>query len=579
MPDETNSAESLDLHWKDEDPDLGIASEGVYCKDITEIIERIDKVKDTVKKINLNNQHALKEIPVILKECKLLEEINISHTNITKIPEFLFTLPSLRSLSVCCKDLINFPMDITKAEKLEYLHIRINKDWHLPDAIASLQNLKTLFVDLYTDYALPEKLGTLKKLEEIILAMKYGEGDVPVFPSSFADHPALKKVNIHDPFYKIKGKFDLEKTGKILASCKSLESLVLSGFAAGKGLKNLSLITGLKELELRHLLVEGNIFDSITPLQKLEKLDMWGSEFKITSLPDIFAAFTEMRSFSFAGNFVPELPPSVYNMTKLSYLEIDSTGISALDEKIGNLTNLVQIHVYDNLLNKIPEAIFSLSGLEVLNIEENIFSQQEIESIKQKLGTVNKNGKQIEFMCDGQGNRQYVKRLRSLQHSGEVDDALYYKHCVNAMNENPFAIKYVNMEKFKDKRYYAQICLEAVKRKYFALEEVDPKLLEKPYYFYICMEAVKNRDSRHIFKLIKDEELTNDECILICIEAALNNGYADFLDYINNSPFYKRIGREAYERVCWVSVLHLPATISKMEKPTDELRKLAQKKK
>jgi Leucine-rich repeat (LRR) protein len=580
MPEEINSAENLDLHWKDEDPDLDSPSEGVFCKDMAEITAHIDKVKDTVKKINLDNQHSLKEIPIVLKECKLLEEIDISHTNITMIPEFLFTLPSLRSLSVCCKDLINFPMDITKAEKLEYLHIRINKDWHLPDVVASLKNLKTLALDLYSDYALPEKLGTLQKLEELIIAIKYENGDVPVLPSSFANHPALKKLSVIDPFYKNIRNFDLEHTGQILSSCKGLESLKLSGFAAGKGHKNVSTLYGLKELELRHLLIEGNIFDSIRSLQKLESLELWGSEFKITSLPDIFGVFTEMRSFSFAGNFVPELPPSFYSMTKLSYLEIDSTGITALDEKIGELKNLEQIHVYNNLLDKLPESIFSLSGLEVLNIEENIFSQQEIASIKQKLGSVNKNGKKIEFMYDGQGNKQYVKRLRSLQNAtGAIEDAIYYKHCVNAVSENPFSLKYVNIAKYRDKRYYAQLCNDAVKRKCFALEAVDPKLIEKPYYFYICMEAVKNREAMHTLKLIKDEELTDNECIQICLEAALNNGYANFLECINNSPFYKRISRAAYERVCWVSVLHFPATISKMVNPTDELRKLTQKKK
>jgi len=579
MPAVKNSAEELDLHWKDEDPDLGIASEGVFIKNMDEITAIIDKVKNTVKKINLENQHALKEIPAVLKECKLLEEIDISHTNVTSVPEFLFTLPSLRSLSICCRDLINFPMDISKAEKLEYLHIRINKNWRLPDAIASLQNLKKLVVDLYTGAALPEKLGTLQKLEELILAIKYDEGEVPVLPPSFASHPALKKVSVHDPFYKNKKNFDLEQAGQILSSCKGLESLILSGFAAGKGLKTLSLLPGLKELELRHLLVEGNIFDSIPALQKLEKLDIWGSEFKITSLPDIFTVFSEMRSFSFAGNFVPELPPSIYSMTKLSYLEIDSTGIAVLDEKIGELKSLEKIHVYDNLLAKLPESIFTLSGLEVLNIEENIFSQQEIASIKQKLGALNKDGKKIEFMYDGQGHRQHVKRLRSLQNSNAIDDAAYYKYCVNAVNENPFSLKYISPDKFKDSRYYAQLCLTAVKKTHFVLEIVDPKIIEKPYYFYICAEAVKNREAKLILKLIKDEELTDEECIQICIEAALNNGYADFLSCINDSPFFKRIGRKAYERVCWVSVLHLPATISDMVDPTDELRRLAQKKK
>jgi hypothetical protein len=417
-------------------------------------------------------------------------------------------------------------------------------------------------------------MGNLKKLEDLTLFIKYETGAIQNLPDSFSKHPVLKNVDIGDHVFKNHKAFDLEKNTKILSSCPALESLTLSGFTINKH-DGLSHLTGLKKLELRHLLVEGNIVDSIKSMKNLEKLDLLGSELNITELPDIFDNFKELRSFSFAGNFVKDLPPSIYNLTKLSTLEIGSTGISVLDEKIGNLKELEKLHVYDNLLEKLPDAIFTLSGLDVLDIEENIFNEQEIESIKQKLGESN-NEKKIEFMSDRQGHRQYVKRLRSLQDS-KINEAVYYKHCVNAINENPFSLKYVTTDKFQDRRYYAQLCIAAVKRKYFALEAVDPKLIDKPYYFYICAEAVKNREAKQLLKLIREEELTDEECIQICIEAALNNGYIDFLEHINNSRFFKRLSREAYERVCWVSILHFPATISNMINPTDELLKLAHK--
>ena len=576
MPEEKNDVEELDLHWKEEDPDLGIASEGVLCKSMDEIIALIDKAKKTVKKINLQNQHTFTNIPSVLTECELLEDINISHTEITAIPEFLFALPNLRFLSCCCRKLGAPPSGLGKAKKLEKLHIRINEDWNFPKEMTSLGELKTLAIDIYTAAAFPKDMGDLKKLENLTLSIKYEKGTVQNLPASFSKHQTLKTVNIGDYVFRNHKEFDLEKNAQLLSSCPALESLTLSGFSINKH-DSLSRLAGLKELELRHLKTDGNILNSIKSLQKLEKLDIWGSEFKITSLPDIFGAFSEMRSFSFAGNFVPALPPSLYSMGKLSYLEIDNTGVSVLDEKIGNMKNLEKIHVYDNLLSELPESIFTLGGLEVLNIEENIFSQHEIESIKKKLGASNKNGKKIEFMCEGQGHRQYVKRLRSIQKSDPIDAAAYYKHCINAVNENPFSLKYVNTAKFQDGRYYAQICLAAVKKTCFALEAVDLKILDKSYYFYICLEAVKNREAKQVLKLIKDEELTDDECIQICIEAALNNSYVDFLSYINNSPFFKRIGREAYERVCWVSILHFPATVSNMIEPTDELKKLAQK--
>jgi Leucine-rich repeat (LRR) protein len=569
--------EKLDLHWKDEDPDLGIAPEGVHCKDMDEIISHISEVKDTVKIINLDNQRALKEIPAILKECELLEEINISHTDIKEIPEFLFTLPNLRSLSCCCRGLLQPPKGFSKAEKLEYLHIRINKDWVIPDEISSLENLKVLIIDLYSAAALPENLGSLKNLEDLTLAIKYDEGAVPSLPSSFNGAPALKRLSINDPFYKKRKSFDLENAGGILSSCLHLESLKLSGLAVGKGHKSLSLLTSLRILELRHLLVEGNIFDSIAGLNKLEEMDIWGSEFKITEIPDIFANLQQLEKFSFAGNMVLELPPSIYNLAKLKTLEIGSTGISVLDEKIGRLKSLEKIHIYDSILEKLPDSIYSLPSLKVLNIEENIYSSNEIASIKEKLKALEQKGQTIEFSYDGQGHRQMVKKLRAININSTMDNVIYVKHCFNAINENPYAIKYVSKDKLQGTRHYAELSIAAVRKTCFAFENIDPNMLGKTYYFYICMEAARSQDIGQVFRLIKSDLLNDEEYIQVCIEAALHNRTNDFLNYFNTPSFQKRYNREIYERICWVAVLHHPPVIQKMENPTPELQELAAK--
>jgi len=574
MPVTNANIDELDLHWKDEAPDLGIASEGVCCKDMDEIVERISKVKNTVKKIDLNNQHALTEIPSILKECELLEEINITHTEITSIPDFLFALPNLRSLSCCCRKLTQPPTGLAKAQKLERLHTRINEGWGFPEGLTSLNELKILIIDLYSSAAFPKDMGALKKLESLILSVKYEKGDIQSLPDSLSNHPALKKISISDHVYKNYKVFDLDDAAKILSSCKQFESFALSSLTTGKH-AGLSRLTALKELELRHLITEKNIFDSIAALNKLEKLDIGGSEFKITELPDIFDNFKELRSFSFAGNFVPVLPPSLYNLEKLTILEIASTGITSLDEKIGNMKNLVKIHAYDNLLEKLPVTIFTLPGLQVLNIEENIFRQQEIAEIKEKLNALNKNGQKIEFTYDGQGHRQFVKKLRALKDTGGIDIAAYYKHCLDAVNENPYAVKYADKNKLQG-RHYAELCMAAIRKTSLALENIDPEKLGKPYYFFICMEAAKCQNIANVFKLIKDNLLTDDEYIQVCIEAALHNRSLDFIDNFNTKSFISRFSREIYERVCWVAVLHYPQTISKMIKPTHELHKLAE---
>ena len=565
--------EILDLHYVKEDEELDIPAEGVLCKDMDDITDRISKVKDTVKEINLDNQTALKEIPPILSECKLLEKLNISHTVIKEIPDFLLSLPGLTSLSCCCSELVDFPLDIFKIEKLEKLHLRINKNWTIPETIPLLPNLKAFNIDIYSYAAMPVNLGALKNLEKLSLFIKYDEGTVPELPSSFKNHDSLKRLIITDPFYKNRKNFDLDKAVKILSSCPKFESLTLSGLAVGNGHKNLSTLTGLKDLELRHLLVEGKIFDSITGLNKLEELDIWGSEFKISEIPDIFTNMKELQVFSLAGNMVMDLPASIYNLSKLKVLEIGSTGISEIDDKIGSLSNLEKIQIYDNILEKLPPSVFNLPQLKILNIEENIFSAETINAIKGSISALEQKGQKVQFMYDRQGHRQMVKKLRAIKDLEAMKPEIYARYCLNAINENPYAIKYVNIKKLEGSRFYVDLCIAAVKKTCFTLENIDGKSLGKLYH-YICIEAASSPDIANGFKLIQSDLLTDNEYIQVCIEASLHNRAVYFLDNFNNEAFQKRFSREIYERICWVAVLHYPQTVSKMINPPNEFKKL-----
>ncbi|MCL2244049.1 MAG: hypothetical protein FWC03_06220 [Treponema sp.] len=563
----------LNLHWKDGDPDLGLASEGVFCKDMDEIIRRIDDVKDTVKKIVLTNQHSLTEIPLIINECRHLEKLHVSFTRITEIPAFLFSIPNLNSLSICCWNLTKFPLEIIKAKKLEKLHMRVNKGWSFPNEVTTLKELKILTIEIDSEITLPEELGNLKKLELFAMSLYNGEVNIPSLPASFKNHPSLKKFITNNHVRKSHKSFDLDSAAKILSTCPSFESLLLSELDIGKGHQSISYIKELKELDLRHLISDGSPFDALPSLHKLEKLYIWGSDFKITELPDIFNNFPELRVFSFAGNMVRDLPPTIFNLINLTNLEIGSTGISSISEKIGNLKTLEKIHVYDNMLETLPKSILSLPHLAVLNIEENNFKPNIIAAIKNSIASKSKaSGKKIEFVSDGQGHRQMVKKLRTINASS-MDTAAYYKHCLNAVNENPYALKYADNDKFRGSKYYSELCAAAVRKNCLTLELIDTGSLVRSHYFYICMEAARSSDIGSAFKYINDTLLTEREYLHICIEAALHNKSTDFLNNINNkSP---PLNREDYERICWVAVLHYPPVISKMAEPTAELRNLA----
>jgi len=575
MPEAAINTKELDLHWTEEDSELGIPSDGVYCKNLDDLSKRVADVKETVTKINLDNQPALKQIPPILGECKLLEEIDISHTEITEIPDFLFSLPNLRSLSCCCNRISKPPAGFSKAKKLEYLHIRINEKWIFPDEITELTELKTLTVDLYKNIALPETLANLKKLETLILSLKYKDVDSKPLPKSLSGHGALKKVSITSFFNKEKI-YALNETAELLVSCPKLEALILSGLKVDCGQQGaLYKLTGLKQLELRHLHVNGNIFNKISTLTKLEKLIILGGEFNTDKIPDIFNSLPELRIFTFSGNFVRELPPSIYTLKNLTEIEIDSAGIASISEKIGDLKNLKKFHFQDNLLEALPDSLFTLPNLALLNIEDNLIVQKELIKINENLINLSKKGQKIEFFYKGQGLNHKIKRLRSITGDVKIDVETYYKYCIEAVNEEPHAIQYVDKNKLdNNQHYYAAICAAAVNKNCFALEHINIETLGHSMYFSVCMQAAKSSGIGHVFKYIKDELLKDNEYIKVCVEAALHNDSADFLSKIN----IKRFKREDYERICWVSILHNPATISKMDNPTTELRKLAERK-
>jgi len=321
--------------------------------------------------------------------------------------------------------------------------------------------------------------------------------------------------------------------------------------------------------------VNGNIFNKISTLTKLEKLVILGGEFNTDQMPDIFSSMPELRIFSFSGNFVHELPPSIYTCKNLTDLEVDSAGIASISEKIGDLKNLKKFHLQDNALETLPESIFTLPNLAILNIEDNLIVQKELIKINEKLINLSKKGQKIEFFYKGQGFNHKIKRLRSIIKTVKVDVETYYKYCIEAVDEDPSVIKYVDKNKLdNNQHYYAAICAAAVHKNCFALEYINIETLGHSMYFSVCMQAAKSSNIGHVLKYIKDDLLNDKEYIKVCIEAALHNDSADFLSKINT----KRFSREDYERICWVSILHNPATISKMDNPTAELRKLAEKK-
>ena len=547
--------ETLDLSWDDEEG-------GFFLKDINELIARIAEAKDTVKILKITGQPELTEIPAIVGECKPLEELDISWNSIKEIPDFVFTLPALRSLYCQYNDIIDLP------------------------AIAKAAKLETLSITVKNDKSIPEEIGALSKLKNLNLLIEE-TGEITL-PASFANHPALRKIAIKNLAWgDTKTTLDLDSTAKILASCPNLESLVLRRIHAKMGNNGFALPVQLKELELWNCTFDinpfmDNPFKAIESLHNLRVLKISNIAFDMDELPDIFNGLPELREF-YCESYVQKLPPSIYCLSKLERLTLNCTAITELDEKTGNLHNLKQIMLGNNMLETLPESIFSLPNLKKLDISTNNFSKKEIAAIKNKIKAIP--SRKIKLSSGGQGPsetkkftimqhnaaRQSIAPLHDVEPYKTITDP-YYTQYLAAVKEDWRALLLV------DKRIrayaYSEICKAAAKKCAIAISHIEVERLDNfiKDYEFICLAALDGEgandsiDSRAL-KKIRDDLFSYINYVKFCLKVVTHNNGWSILEGIN----HERLSREDYLHICWVSILHWQPTIAGVLDPPEEL--------
>jgi len=109
----------------------------------------------------------------IIKLSKLKTLINLELSFIfnilTKLPQSIFDITSLRTLNINNIDLEVLPDNIRKLYNLQELRIYFTKISTLPKSIGNLSNLKKLEVELNEITHLPDSIGLLHNLESLSL--------------------------------------------------------------------------------------------------------------------------------------------------------------------------------------------------------------------------------------------------------------------------------------------------------------------------------------------------------------------------------------------------------------------------
>ena len=107
------------------------------------------------------------KVPDSIFTLKTLKNLHISNIKITEIPSAIYHLKNLEILTVIQTEITALPESILELTKLKVLELEINHLTHLPEHIGKLKNLENICVFSNELSELPESIGDLVSLQKL----------------------------------------------------------------------------------------------------------------------------------------------------------------------------------------------------------------------------------------------------------------------------------------------------------------------------------------------------------------------------------------------------------------------------
>ncbi len=244
-----------------------------------------------------------------IENCKFIE-LDFIFKGLTKIPEPIKYLSSLKTLIFRYNQLTALPEWIGNLTSLESLNLNVNNIKMLPETIGSLVSLKELFLWKNELRTLPKSIGSLSRLERINLRLNQIES----LPDTIGNLSSLREFNLHDN--------KLPYLPETLGCLKSLEDLNLS----------------------------------------------WN---EIRDLPSSIGKLTALKVLDLERNELTAIPEEITSLKSLKVLNLSDNKLNSIPDKIGNLTSLQYLYLSRNRLNNLPESLKYLTKLKELYLSEN----------------------------------------------------------------------------------------------------------------------------------------------------------------------------------------------------------------
>lgn len=345
---ECESLEDLEIH---------------HCK-----LSKVPKGVEQLKKLKSVRLFHLKELKTDIADeigqLSSLKELRIERCEIEMLPKGIGGLKQLEVLSLKhLRRLTSLPEEIGHLSSLKNILMENCEIERLPDSICDWNQLETMTLSgLYNMTTLPERFGELRNMKELYISNL----DLESLPDSMGQLEMLERLTVQELT-------ELTCFPESFAQLKSLKSLVV----VRSGVKTLvKVVAGWKQLQLlclSGLTMMDYLPDELGQLLQLKELQIL--ECNVTKVPKSFGQMEKLEKLVFAGLIhLNSLPEEIGHLPNLKALTIHSCGCESLPKSLKELKHIEALSLSD-LSNFVPsrdDILLLFSKLKVLTIHSCI---------------------------------------------------------------------------------------------------------------------------------------------------------------------------------------------------------------
>ncbi|KAL0265720.1 UNVERIFIED_CONTAM: hypothetical protein PYX00_011434 [Menopon gallinae] len=302
------------------------------------------------------SHNQLTELPKEIGNLSLLQKLYLFNNRLTTLPEEIGNLSQLHGLGLGNNELITLPKEIGNLSLLQELNLDNNQLITLPGEIGSLSQLQKLYLSDNQLTALPKEIGNLSMLQGLGL----NNNQLTTLPGEIGNLSQLQELGLSDNQFT--------ELPEEIGNLSQLQGLDLGNNQLKALPGEIESLSQLQGLGLNHNQLTA-LPGEIGSLSQLQVLYLYGNQ--LTALPEEIGNLSQLQKLYFGNNQLTALPGEIGNLSLLQELDLGNNQLTALPGEIGSLSQLQELYLNGNQLTALPEEIGNLSKLQVLDLRNN----------------------------------------------------------------------------------------------------------------------------------------------------------------------------------------------------------------